>query len=171
MLWLAEHYRGTCKEDDPYRGFHSKSNLHLDASRLFTTKLMVKMMSWSFGKQNWKAALSTSSSEVGNPQTVPWLRGPVVLKILRDKYGVPIVLPDLRDAFIANVRSLYAPATSSRLLANRVHAQNCGVRLDDYMRSWSLLWQAEASKRTANPDFVRTSHVGRRRRLVRHSLS
>lgn len=170
-LWLAAHYCTTSKEEDPYREFHSKNNLQLDVSRLFTPNLMVKMISWSFREQNWKHTLPRTPSETDKARTMPWLRGPMVLKTLRDKYGIQIGLPEVKDAFIANVRSLYAPATSSRMLANRVHAQNRGIRLDDYMRSWSLLWQAKASKRTDHPSFVGTRHAGRRRRLIRNSVS
>ena len=171
MLWLASHYSATSQEEDPYREFRSKSNLQLGASRLFTPNLMVKIISWSFREQNWKHSMPRILPEKDKARTTPWLRGPTVLKTLRDKYGIQVVLPELKDAFIANVRSLYAPATSSRLLANRVHAQNCGVRLDDYMRSWSLLWQGNASERGNHPRFVGTRRTGRRRRLIRQSLS
>ena len=170
-LWLAAHYCTTSKGEDPYRRLHSKNNPQLDVSRLFTPNLMVKIISWSFRGQNWEHSFPGTPSEMDRARTMPWLRGPTVLKTLRDKYGIHIVLPELKDAFIANVRRLYAPATSSRMLANRVHAQNCDIGLDDYLRSWSLLWQAKASKRTDHPTFSGTRHAGRRRRLIRHSVS
>ena len=169
--WLAAQYCATGKEDDPTKRFDTTSTPDLDARRLFTPKLMVKVISWGFRKQNWNHALSTTPFKADQAHTMPWLRGPVLLKTLRDQHGIPMVLPDLKDAFIANVRSLYAPAASSRMLANGVHAQNCGVSLDDYMKSWSSFWHAKASKRTEHPRFIRTSHAGRCRRLIRHSLS
>ena len=168
VLWLAEYYHRPVGNSVPFMEATNDTNLNL--SKLFTKKLQVKMISWSFRKQNWKRLLLTTQPSLDGSGTTPWLRMAAVLKTVRDKYGVLIVIPVLTDVYMANIRSLHYSNATSQAVTNKIYTETHSLKLADFMASWMDLWGGDPSASAHSHRSTGSLRAGGRRNLITYQL-
>ena len=166
-MWLAEHYGAL----SPYRHDVFDGSL----TKLFTPRLQLALVSWSFTKVNWRGHLSprgraTGGKPIPDMFLVPWLRGPRLLKRLHEECKLHVSLPALQDKFVFQIRQLYYARGLNRLTANRSQAYRMyGMHPKRYLDDWNKLWgtSGSADQQKIVVERILKAHLSPKRRRSR----
>ncbi|RMZ82104.1 hypothetical protein DV737_g2172, partial [Chaetothyriales sp. CBS 132003] len=138
LVWLADWYTASSAKR------HSAAK---NLSSLFTPPMQNAIIDWSFKKAAWKQYrgdlkdLDPASSSTTTGSSLPWLRGAIMLKTLRDEYDIAIELKSLHTTFTLCIKRLYYTQGLHRQASNRrVGIKRFGMSPRCYLRSWYKFW-------------------------------
>ena len=124
----------------------SLTELGSPISRIFTPYLQRAIVEWSFLAFPLLPDHRSSPIKLRVGITVPgknrlsWARGVEILRLLRDKYGVPIQASNIRTACMNRLRLLFRHGQSPKGLINESIRENNKVSLGKYLELLEKAW-------------------------------